>query len=57
MLEEIDEEAFILLQGEAVMVTAGTQDQPGRYEAIRFVGGRIYVVRHMCCSSGERVIQ
>ena len=39
------EEAFILLQGEAVMVTAGTQDRPGSYEAIKFVGGRIYVVR------------
>jgi len=39
------EEAFILLQGGAVMVTAGTQDRPGSFEAVRFVAGRIYVVR------------
>jgi ureidoglycolate hydrolase len=39
------EEAFVLLQGEAVMVTAGTQDQPGSFEAVKFAAGKIYVVR------------
>jgi hypothetical protein len=39
------EEAFLLLQGGAVMVSAGTQDRPGSFEAVRFVAGSIYVVR------------
>ena len=39
------EEAFLLLQGEAVMVIAGIQDQPGRFEAVEFAAGKIYVVR------------
>jgi mannose-6-phosphate isomerase-like protein (cupin superfamily) len=39
------EEAFLLLQGEAVMVTAGIQDQPRRFEAVEFAAGKIYVVR------------
>jgi hypothetical protein len=39
------EEAFLLLQGEAVMVTAGTGKQPRDYEAVRFVPGWIYVVK------------
>ena len=39
------EEAFILLQGEAIMVTARTQDRPGSYEAVKFAAGKIYVVR------------
>ncbi len=39
------EEAFLLLQGEAVMLTAGSQDQPGRFEAVKLVSGKIYVVQ------------
>jgi mannose-6-phosphate isomerase-like protein (cupin superfamily) len=38
------EEAFLLLQGEAVMVTAGTGKQPRGFEAVKLVAGRIYVV-------------
>ena len=39
------DEAFLLLQGEAVMVTAGTQDQPRSFKAVKFASGKIYVVQ------------
>jgi mannose-6-phosphate isomerase-like protein (cupin superfamily) len=38
------EEAFVLLQGEAVMVTAGTGKKLRSFEAVKLVPGRIYVV-------------
>lgn len=38
------EEAFLLLQGRAVMVTAGNLEQPGSLEAVRLAADRIYVV-------------
>lgn len=38
------EEAFVLLQGEAVIVTAETGKKPLSFEAVKLVPGRIYVV-------------
>ncbi len=39
------EEVFLLLQGEAVMFTAGSEDRPGCFEAFSFVPDRLYVVQ------------
>ena len=39
------EEAFVLLRGKAVMVTAGTAGQPRGFEAVGFEAGKVYVVK------------
>ena len=39
------EEAFLLVEGEAVMVIAGIRDIPQNFETVRFFPGKIYVVR------------